>query len=278
MRPANETDAEDGRPDAKDDLGSVDELLEEIGGVRPSQQKLNADQRTHLETFVDDGYLDWREFLVDGLFEVAWYSLGRYLKPQWYAHVGRENSVLACAITGKERTRYLHRTPSEEAAKRQRRRLAKKFLRPAFRAGYRELRANAQEYVQEENRVDPRESSMFAMRPVMHFYRKRQRTALEEFLDGFGSEGDLDAWLHEWDDATLGEVAKVSPELDWQLEMQSKAADVLLEDSETALRQREKFAAFLLLPAVARSPDVLLERSQELREEGDKDRMDYTQL
>ncbi|WP_168216075.1 hypothetical protein, partial [Halorussus marinus] len=186
--------------------------------------------------------------------------------------------VLSCVITSEKRRHYRQTPVSLDAAATVRRRMAKKFIRPACRAGYRTLRKDAGEYVQEDNRVDVEDVSMFAMRPSLQTLKDRQTVALRKLLDGFESEDALDTWLHHLDDVTLGELDRIDADLDWRLEMERTARDVLLGDRSDHARQREQLAAFYLLPAFSLTPALQLERAQELREDPDKQRLEETQI
>ena len=244
---------------------------------RPSQDKLHADQREVLTAFVVDGYPSRRAFL-EGLHDIIWHSLGR-LNGNWFAELGRDNTVLSTVITDADkRRRYRDRPVAKAVAKRARRRLAKKVIRPAFRAAYRDMRANATEFVLEDERTDPADSSMFAMRPSMEFLHADQRDALGTLLDGFADSDALDAWLHDLDGVTLGEIDRVDPDFDWRIEMQPVTQRALLGDEFEHVRQRETLAAFYFLPACAYTPQLLLERAKELREDPETDSMQPTNL
>ena len=256
---------------------ALDALYDELGSPRPAQDKLHRDQRAAIAEFVDDGFRDRREFL-EWLHGLLFLSLGR-LHGNWLARVARDPVVLSCVITDEGRRRSWRPEPvSLEDAKRTRRLLAKKYIRPACRAAFREIRHDAQEYIQEGNRVDLRNVTMFAMRPGVQTLKDRQEAALRLFLDGFGDEDELDAWLHRLDDVTYGEMDRVEGDLDWRVEMESVAKRVLLDDGANAARTRENLAAYLVLPAMNLAVPVAMVRAQELREEKQKKQMKPTQL
>jgi len=270
------------RPDAGDANARVvegldlDALFDEIDTARPSLDKLHRDQPEAIEKFVQDGF-DSRRAVLVWLQELVWHSLGR-LDGNWFATVARDEVVLSCVITSNRRRRYRRDPVSLDAAETVRRRLAKKYIRPACRAGYRELRKDAQEYVQEDNRVDVDDVSMFAMRPSLQTLKDRQEVALRKLLDGFESGDALDRWLHHLDDVTLGELDRIDADLDWRLEMEPVAREVLLGDRDDHARQREQLAAYYLLPAFSLTPQPMLVRAQEAREDPDKQRLEATQI
>ncbi|WP_135807448.1 hypothetical protein [Halorussus marinus] len=254
----------------------LDALFAEIDAARPSLDKLHRDQQEAIDRFVQEGFATRREFLL-WLQELVWNSMGR-LHGNWFAKVARDEVVLSCVITSEKRRHYRQTPVSLDAAATVRRRMAKKFIRPACRAGYRTLRKDAQEYVQEDNRVDVDDVSMFAMRPSLQTLKDRQTVALRKLLDGFNSEDALDRWLHHLDDVTLGELDRIDADLDWRLEMERTARDVLLGDRADHARQREQLAAFYLLPAFSLTPEPMLVRSQEAREESDNQQLEATQI
>jgi len=244
---------------------------------RPSQDKLHQDQQEVLEEFVEDGYDSRRDFLL-GLHDVIWHSLGR-LHGNWFAELGRDNTVLSAAITDEDhRRRYRDRPVDLDVAKRARRRLAKKVIRPSFRSAFREMRANADEHILEDERTRPEDSSMFAMRPSMDYVRELQRDRILDLLNGFEDQTALDRWLHQLDGVTLGEIDRVDADLDWRIEMQPATERMLLGDQRKHERQRETFAAFYILPACAYTPQLLLDRAKELREDPETDSIQPTNL
>jgi hypothetical protein len=263
---------------------SIDELadeverqFDEVASARPSQDKLHRDQREAIDEFVDRGVSSRREWLR-WLLRFSWLSMGR-VDGGWFATAGRDSSVLVCVITDEtERRRYRADPPALEDAAVVRRRLAKKYFRPACRAAFREIRRDAQEYVDEEERVDPRDASMFAMRPSLEWTMQRQRLALRQLLDGFATDDALDRWMHRLDDVTLGAIDHVEGDLDWRVEMERGAKRVLLEQSTAATEIRADLASYLVLPACNYAPQLLLDRAQELKEEPDTERLSPTKM
>lgn len=275
------TDA--GEPESVDE--AVDDIedmlpdpLDEIGTGRPAQDKLHLDQQAALETFVDEGFADRRAYL-QWLQDVCHLSLGR-LHPNWYAELGRDTSVLAVVITDPAAAKRYHRKPPAPApAKRQRRRLATKYIRPAFSRAYREFRGEADERVDDDDDdVDPREAETFALRPTLDFLKDRQEAALNTWLDGFDDRGHLDQHLHRLDDLSLGEFEKMTPDWDWQVEIDGVVQEVLLGQAPEHVFQREQLAARFLLPAFARTPKVLLARAKEVPDDGTTGGMSPTQI
>ncbi|WP_435143711.1 hypothetical protein [Halobaculum sp. P14] len=258
-------------PDSDQDLvTALEERLERMQSAHPAQDKLHRDQRDLLERWEQRGYTS-RTALLKDLLESAWLSLGR-VNPNWYAEVARDDVLVSCLVTSDRRTRYRPNPVDLEAAQRHRRRLAKKYLRPACRAGFREIRADAAEYVQEDNRVNLADVSMFAMRPAIEWLKQKQEIALDQFLAGFGSEDRLDRWLHRFDEVTLGQSHRIESDLDWRIELEEAAKRILLEDSgrRAEERRREDMAARIVLPAMALAPPLAMQHAQELREESDE--------
>ncbi|WP_363467236.1 hypothetical protein [Halogeometricum borinquense] len=251
----------------------IEERLEALESGRPALDKLHQDQRELLTEWERDGYESRQDLLV-ALLRVAWLSLGR-VHPNWCVRVARDNVLISCLVTSENRCRYREDPVDLDSARLHRRRLAKKYLRPACRAGYREMRADATEYVQEDNRVNLDDVSMFAMRPVLEWLMQKQELALSQFLGGFGSEDALDRWLHRFDDLTLGQAHRVEADLDWRIELERTAKNVLLEDSgrRPEERRREDMAARYVVPALSLAPSLALEHAQELREESDENRL-----
>lgn len=288
MKPESFDDGEDDPVDGSDDEVVAEDAdaseheaqSADVGAdwsPRPSQDKLHEDQLEALTAFVKDGYASRRAFL-EGLHDMIWHSLGR-LDGNWFAELGRDDAVLSVVITDdSKRTRYRDDPVSLAAARRSRRRIAKKFVRPAFRAAFREMRANADEHILEDERTNPQDASMFAMRPSMEFLRERQRNRLRDLLDGFADRDALDRWLHRLDGVTLGEIDRVDPDIDWRIEMQPVTERALLGNQYRHERQRETFAAFYFLPACAYTPQLLLDRAKELREDPDTKDMTPTNL
>lgn len=252
---------------------SMPDPLREIGTGRPAQDKLHLDQQSALETFVEDGFATRRAYF-QWLQDVAWLTFGR-LRGRWYARVARDRSVLAVVITAPHERQRLHRDPPplDEAAQ-QRRRLATKYLRPAFTRGYREFRGEADEHVDEEDEADPRESTTFAMRPTLDYLKSRQAAALKTWLDGFDDRSHLDRHLHRLDDLTLGEFERVTSDFDWRVELDPVVQECLLGDRAEHRFQREQLAARYLLPSFAPTPQVLLSKTQEVPDDGPRQTRD----
>jgi len=237
-------------PDFEVDEGGdrdVDADLTE--GPYPALDALNSVQRTALDRFRDEGFADRRAFIL-WLHDLQFHTLGRI--PWWWFYDICTNTVaLSVVITSEQRQEYRDSISPAEA-KNERRRLASKYLRPACRRAYRELRTKADEYLDED--IDFEKSNAFALRPALNAYHERQHAALQSFLAGFDDITALEQWLHNLDRITNGSI----DEVERQLEMQF---DVQMVSNKTARRAatspndpryqnvRERIAARWILPA-----------------------------
>jgi hypothetical protein len=257
-----------GGPDPESVSTAASNRLDTLQSPRPAQDKLHQDQQAFVTKFVQEGYQSRRDALV-ALQELGWLSMGR-IKPNWYAIVGRDDVTLSVLITSENRRRYRSDPVPLAAAKQQRRRLAKKFLRPACRLGFAEIQRDAAEYVEEDNEVRLEDVSMFAMRPTLQLLKNLQEVALTDFLSGFTNELELDQWLHEFDRVALTQQRRVEGDLDWRIEMEPGAQRVLLGGNGGEARRREDMAAYYVLPALGLAPPIALDHAQEHREESDE--------
>lgn len=81
------------------------------------------------------------------------------------------------------------------------------YLNPAFQKAYRDLRANANEYIDAEGAPDPLDSDApVALRPSLDRLNKRQEAVLQELLDGFEKEEQILDWGRRLNAATYGEL------------------------------------------------------------------------
>lgn len=243
----------------------------------PALNKLSDDQRDWLHHWTRDGY-DSRRDLITSVNQMQFWSLGR-VPDSWYKGICSKHVLLSVLITSDRRTMWREDPVDLETAKEERRMLAAKYIRPAFRAAFRELRTDAKQYTNEEERVDSVESQpYFAMRPALNELYERQSRALVQLLDGFDSMDDVDDWLSRLDGATLGELAKVEPDFDWMIHRRQSNQTVLLGDTSAYERERELWASVYLLPAYNRAVGVLGHHADEHREDEQRERMQPKQL
>jgi hypothetical protein len=228
-------------PDAGDDRPET---------YRPALAALNSEQQAALEEFKADG-AETRRDLLHWLLRLQYRTLGR-LPDFWYFNVATRPGALAVVLTGDERGSYGARNGTNislaEAAA-YRRRLVARYLRPACRDAFRELRTSAIEYLDDDQTPDPDRMAALAMRPALDESYQLQRDALDELLDGFGTVDALEQWLHELDSATYGEIKTVEPDLGFEILDNRTARRVMLRDEERYATARERFAARYLLVA-----------------------------
>lgn len=247
-------------PDFEPEDEQGDETIETY---RPALAALHQQQLKALREFRRGGVETRRELLA-WLLRLQYRTLGR-LPDYWYYNVSTRPSALAVVLTGPERGQYGDRdgtkvTPVE--AQSFRRRLVAKYLRPACRDAFRELRTKAAEYLDEDN-PDPEKMAALAMRPALDEHYQRQEAALESLLDGFDSIDELDEWLHDLDLATFGAIKEVEPEFDYLLLDDQVARRACLSDAERYVRTRERIAARYLLPAFNVAVRTLAEKAGE---------------
>lgn len=243
-----------------DDLEDVDDGPEPY---RPALAALNREQREALEEFKHAG-VETREALLEWLLRLQYRTLGR-LPDFWYYRVATRPGALAVMLTGEERGSYGERETTNvtlEEATMYRRRLVARYLRPACRDAFRELRTNATEYL-DDRRPDPERMAALAMRSALEESFELQEDALESLLEGFADRDGLEEWLHELDRATFGEIKAVEPDLDYQILDNRTARRIMLRDEERYTIARERLAARYLLPATNVSVRTLAERAGE---------------
>lgn len=227
-----EPDAGDDRPDS----------------YRPALDALSREQERALREFKHEG-VGTRDALLEWLLRLQYRTLGR-LPDFWYYHVSTRPGALAVVLTGDERASYGARdetTVSLEEAASYRRRLVARYLRPACRDAFRELRTSAIEYLDES--PDPDRMAALAMRPALEEHYDLQEETVADLLAGFGGLDDLEDWLHRLDKATFGEIKSVEPDLDYRILDNRTARRIMLRQEERYRIARERMAARYLLPA-----------------------------
>ncbi|MFC7028810.1 hypothetical protein ACFQH8_18095 [Halomicroarcula sp. GCM10025710] len=148
---------------------------------------------------------------------------------------------LSILITSPNRREWREDPVDQHTAEQERRLWAAKYIRPAFRAAYRTLRKNAQQYTNKSERVeDASETQYFAMRPALDDLYQKQSDLLLSLLDGFEDMAAVDDWLSRLDNGTLGELHMVEPDFDWKIHDSTVAQRVLTVDAEKYERERER--------------------------------------
>lgn len=241
---------------------------------RPALNRLRDEQRESLRVFREEGF-DSRRDLLLWLHEFQYRTLGRVADWVYYLLPTRDVTVACCLTNTQARARY-HRRSFLSAAERaeERHRQAAKHLRPACRKALRELRTQANEFVDGDDPApDPDQSPHTALRPSFDEYQERQRRRLESWLDGFDSITALEDWVHDFDYDTLGEIENIpgGEEFDFDLVEKRTGRRVALGDSPEYEREREQLAARYLLPACNRSVRELAANAGETAEEQSKD-------
>jgi hypothetical protein len=247
-------------------LPEMEDLEAEDDGpesYRPALEALSREQREALEEFKLEG-VETREELLEWLLRLEYRTLGR-LPDFWYYRLATRPGALAVVLTGDERASYGERDSTnvtlEEAAS-YRRRLVARFLRPACRDAFRELRTSATEYL-DDQRPDPERMAATAMRPALNESYQLQVGALESLLEGFDDMDGLEDWLHELDRATFGEIKAVEPDLDYKLLDNRTARRIMLRSEDRYVNARERLAGRYFLPATNISVRTLAARAGE---------------
>lgn len=230
---------------------------------RPALDALNREQEQALREFKREG-VGTRGELLGWLLRLQYRTLGR-LPDYWYYHVATRPGALAVVLTGEKRGSYGARESTNvtlEEASAFRRRLVARYLRPACRDAFRDLRTSAVEYL-DDKRPDPERMAALAMRPALDEFYSIQVDALEEFLAGFGDVDALEDWLHELDKATYGEIKAVERHLDYKILDSPVARRIMLRDAPRYAQARERFAARYILPATNVAVRSLAEQAGE---------------
>jgi hypothetical protein len=232
----------------------------------PALDKLNDHQRTWLSNWIDAGY-DSRRDLLLSLHQMQFWSLGR-VPDGWFVDVCSKPVPLSVVITSENRFQWREDPANPGTAKAERRQLAAKYIRPAFRTAYRKLRTEAQQYTNEGERVEEVDSTaFFAMRPALDELYRKQSDLLLALLGGFEDMAAVDDWLARLDKGTLGELHRVEPDFDWKIHDQRGAQRVLLTDDPKYAQERELWGAVYLLPAYNRAVERWAEEADEHRED-----------
>ena len=236
---------------------------------RPALRRLTLDVEelvSSLERGFDGraGILRWaRSSITRTLGEIAtdWY---RELGSQFRGVPDRagERVLLEGMLIDSERTHDL----DDEAVDELRRRIAVEVIEPAYHAAYRSLRADATEYVDDDNSADsdtnPAKQSFIAMRPYLDEIDEYQEIAVAALLAGLDDAGEIRRWVAILEHGTHGELPDRFAS---RCLREPSTRTLLLEDDPTPAQQRarELFAAFHLLPRFNAGVRDLRGRSKE---------------
>jgi hypothetical protein len=232
---------------------------------RPALVTLSDDVRDRVDELQsglssEDRVLEWVQ-------ELTIRTLGN-LDPLVYADLARQyrgpQGVLLAAFLQPGARRGRMNGLGEETAQAVRERFLAKFVYPAHRQAFRELRTDATEYVDDAGDGDahePHRQTFIAMRPALSELEQWQERALSRLLDGFDERGDILDWAPDLVLATHGEL-----EEGWVTRCyeEESAVAVLLGDSEEHARGRRLMAAHHIIPRFRDGVRVLAGRAGEL--------------
>lgn len=254
-----------------------------IETFRPSLHKLTLDlddMRSELWSGLDD-----RESVIRWARRLTVRTLGE-LPQRFYLEIARqvrldvgtdaEQGVLLAALLRPARRR---RDLPDDVVDEIRTRLVGSLLRPATHRAYRELRADAGEYIDDtdsDSEHDPARQRYVAMRPALDELDDTQEQAVDDLLAGFTDAREILRWGDVVEHATHGEIGQVDPpswvardDVDDDRDLISRCVSepstraVLTGGSETR-PARELFASIHVVPAMNRGVRDLSGRSGEL--------------
>lgn len=169
-----------------------------LRNLEEAQQQLAEDLREGFRT---------REELFFWLQDLSVVSFG-YIKNDYLQESYSNGAMRKCLMTGEDFTVSLEHLDDLHPRKcREFRLMFEEKLNGPFQSAYRDLRANANEYVDPESRPDPNaENVPIALRPSLERLRDRQREALRDLLNGFEESEEILDWARRLNAATYGEL------------------------------------------------------------------------
>jgi hypothetical protein len=171
-----------------------------LRNLEKAQQEVAEDLREGFRT-TDDLFF-WLQDLVV-------VSFG-YVKTDMLQEAYNNRAMRKCLMTGEDFTiSFEHLNDIDPWKCREFRLMLEEDLNGPFQSAYRDLRANANEYVDPGNRPDPTaEHVPVALRPSLEQLRERQEETLRELLDGFEESEEILDWARRLNAATHGELPR----------------------------------------------------------------------
>jgi len=233
---------------------------------RPALVKLT-DDHDSLRADLLDGFHSRRE-VIEWMQHLAIRTLGE-LPDRWWEEVGsqfrgtpssgEERTLLSGLLVDSKRTRNM----SREDAKELRERLYALTIRPAFHRAFRQLRADAGEYLDDDGTASqhaPSRQRWIAMRPALDELEDYQERALGDLLDGLEDRSAILDWGSTLELATHGELPG---EFVARCYREESTARMLTGETAEAERGRELFAAIHVAPIMNRGVRDLAGRTSE---------------
>ena len=252
----------------------VDDLGLSEGSYRPALVKLVEDIQESEQALLRG--FDSRRAILLWTQQLAVRTLGE-MPQDWFHQMARQfRGVPSSAhertlVSALLRPHYRMRPMPEAKAQEFRRQLSAKTIRPAAHRAFRELRADAGEYVADgtDDQHAPGRQQYVAMRPSVHELHENQRTTLVRLLDGFNSRESILEWGHDLELATHGEMDEEFVTRCYG----ERSTRTLLTSTESADRRgRELFAAHYLIPVFNRGVRDLAGRAKEQADEEREER------
>jgi hypothetical protein len=200
------------------------------------------------------------------------------LPDRWYREIGdqlrglpddeRERTLISALLSDEYRRREIAATDAREL----RERMYVLTIRPAFHRAYRQLRADAGEYLDDdatESKHTAGRQRWIAMRPALDELEAYQQDALDELIGsrrnlsdpgGFDSKSGTVPWGDKLEQATNGELAG---EFVARCYRETSTVDVLTGDDTASRRARELFWAVHIAPVCNRGVRDLAGRTSE---------------
>lgn len=233
---------------------------------RPALVKLS-DDLEGLRSELLEGFESRREVL-EWMQRLSVRTLGE-LPDRWFHELGsqfrgipsdgRERTLLSALLRSSKRRREM----DDEAAEELRERLYALTIRPAYHRAFRQLRADAGEYLDADGSDSQHAAARqrwIAMRPALDELESYQEDALATLLDGLEDRAAILDWGSKLELATHGELPG---EFVARCYREESTAQLLTGDEETDARGRELFWADHIAPIANRGVRDLAGRTKE---------------